>query len=112
MNQRENFPLVAGDEFEIRLFVPVGPDIFHAVFFGKTFHLAMTEHGKTRQCCEQSRCAEVAVVPAELIHSGFLVGIVHEVDIALQDARIKSQGFLHHGPVFIVLSVPEHVHER
>ena len=55
--------------------------------------------------------AEVLVALAELIDRGALVGVVHEVDVALQDLRIELERVLHDLAILGVLLVAQHVHE-
>ena len=48
---------------------------------------------------------------AELVHGGALVGVVHEVDVAAQDARVEGHGLADDLLVAGVLLVAQHVHE-
>ena len=67
----------------VGLFVAVGAGIFHSIFFFKAFDLSVSEHRKSRHCDHQGANAKVLVALSELGHRGFLVGIVHEVYVAL-----------------------------
>ena len=55
--------------------------------------------------------AEILIALAKLIHRRALVGIVHEVDVALQDLRIKLQRILDQDAIFGVIFIAHHVHE-
>ncbi len=55
--------------------------------------------------------AEALVAGAELVDGGALVGVGHEVDVALQDVGIELDGLLEVAAVLGVLLVAQHVHE-
>ena len=68
--------------------------------------------GRPGQRRQQRRHAEVLVALAELLDRRLLVGVVHEVDVALEDLGVELEGLLEHPPVARVVLVAEHVHER
>ena len=72
----------------------------------------MSEHGKTGKRGEDSTDAEVSVSVTELGYGRFLIGVVHEVDIALENFRLIGKSVLYGKAVLLVLLVLEHVHER
>jgi hypothetical protein len=67
--------------------------------------------GKPRQRRHQRADAEVLVALPKLVDRGALVGIVHEVDVALENLRIELDGVLDDEPIVRVLLVAQHVHE-
>ena len=94
VQQGEDLALVALDQVWVGLLVPQRVAEFHAVFFGETLHLAVTEHGQPGQGGHQHADAEILVALAELVHRGALVRVVHEVHVALEDFRVELQGVL------------------
>ena len=109
--QGEYPPVVLVDHPLVRLLVPVCPPVLHAVLLLQTLYLAMAEHRQTGQRGEYGADGEVAVAVAELCDRGLLVGVVHEVHIALEDLGFEDQGVLDRHAVLLVLLVLEHVHE-
>ena len=97
----ENLPLVTLDQVPIRVLIPIGPAEFHAVFLGKTFHLPMAKHRQAGHGGHQGADPEILIPFAKLVHCRALVGVVHEIDIALQDLRIELEGVLDHQAVFL-----------
>ena len=71
----------------------------------------MAEHRKSGECCKKGAASEVLVAVSELGYGGFLVGVVHEVDVALEDVRVIFQSGLDHVAVLLVVLILEHVHE-
>ena len=65
----------------------------------KPCDLAVAEHRQARQRREDRRDAEVLVALAELLDRGLLVGVAHEVDVALEDLRVELDGLLDDLPV-------------
>ena len=82
-HEREYQLPVAVDQAFVGLFVAVGSRVFHSVLFFKAFDLAVAEHRQSRHCDHKSADAKVLVALSELRHGGFLVGVVHEVYVAL-----------------------------
>ena len=82
-HQREYQLPVAVYQAFVGLFVAVGARVFHSVFFFKAFDLAVAEHRKAWHRYHQRADAKVLVALSELRHGGFLVGVVHKVDVAL-----------------------------
>ncbi len=112
MKEWEYLPFMPGNKPFVLGFVPVCPVIFHAILFGKPFYLSMPEHGQPRKGAHQYTDTKILVAFSKLFHRGFLIGIVHEINEPFQYLGIKSHGVFHHGPVFGVLLIPKHVHER
>ena len=83
----------------------------HAVLLGEAFDLAVAEHGQAGQRGHQGADAEVLVAVAELVDRGALVGVGHEVDVALEDLGVELDGLLEVAAVLGVLLVAQHVHE-
>jgi hypothetical protein len=54
----------------------------------------VAEHGQAGQRGHQRGDAEALVALAELVDGGALVGIAHEVDVALHDVGIELEGVL------------------
>ena len=69
--------------------VPLGPPELHAVLLAVALELAVAEHGQARQRRQQSGHAKVLIMATELVDGRALVGVVHEVDVAAQDARVE-----------------------
>ena len=109
--QGRDLSLVARDE------ALVGPLVehclleLHAVALGESLDLAVGEHGQAGKGRKQGADAEVLVAGAELVDGGTLVGVAHEVDVALQNVGIELDGLLKVGAVLGVLLVAQHVHE-
>ncbi len=103
--------LVACDEVFVGLLVHLGLLELHAVALGVALDLAVAEHGQAGQRGEQGADAEVFVAAAELVDRGALVGVAHEVDVALEDVGVELDGLLEVGAVLGVLFVAQHVHE-
>src|SRR6185369_3724874 len=95
----------------IRTLVIVGATVLHSIFFGIAFDLTVTEHGKTRKCRHQGTDAEIFVPLPKLLDRGLLVGIVHEVDVALENVGIELEGVLDYAAIVGVLLVAQHIHE-
>src|SRR5579859_5709147 len=94
------------------MFFMVGSPIFHSITLGKALHLAMSEHRKTRQCCHHRANAKIFVALPKLVYRGALVGIVHEVDVALENLWIELDGVPDYLAIVRVLFVTQHIHER
>ena len=112
VEQRDDLALVALDQPRVRLLVHRRPPELHPVLLGEALELAVPEHRQARQRREQRRDADVLVALAELLGRRLLVGVVHEVDVALEDLGVELEGLLEHAPVARVVLVAEHVHER
>ena len=110
--ERENLALVAVDEILIGRFVAVSPRVFHAVFFFKALDLTVTEHRQARHCRHKSANAEIFVAFSELCDRRFFIGVVHEVDISLQNLRVKIDCVFDRLAIFVIFFFFEHVHER
>ena len=93
------------------MFVPQRLAEFHAVLFGIALELPVPKHGQTGHGGHEHADAEVLVALAELIDGGALVGVVHEVDVALEDFGFKLEGVFDQGAVLVVFFVAQHVHE-
>ena len=112
LEQREDLALVALDEPAVRgLLLECAPE-FHPVPLGESLDLPVAEHRQAGQRDHQRAHAEVLVALPELVHRRPLVGVAHEVDVALEHFRIELQGVLDHRAVIGVLLVTQHVHER
>ena len=109
--ERCDLALVAFDEVLVRGLVVAGTLVLHAVLFGKGFYLAVAEHGKARKGGHHGADAEVFVAGPKLINRGTLVGIAHEVHVALEDVGIEFDRVLDDGTVLRILLVAQHVHE-
>ena len=111
LEQRSDLALVALDEPVVGRLVVARPLVFHAVLLGEAFDLAVAEHGQAGQRGHHDGNAEALVARAELVDGGALVGIAHEVDVALHDVGIEFEGVLDDGAVLGVFFVAQHVHE-
>ena len=111
LEQRSDLALVAGDQVFVGPLLHLGLLELHAVALGEAFDLAVAEHGQPGQGGEQGADAEVFVAGAELVDSGALVGVGHEVDVALHNVGIELDGLLEVAAVLGVLLVAQHVHE-
>ncbi|OQA94010.1 MAG: hypothetical protein BWY25_03017 [Chloroflexi bacterium ADurb.Bin222] len=111
VEQREDLLLVPGHQPGIGMLFPIGAAEFHAVLFGVALDLPVTEHRQAGEGRHERADPEVFVALAELIYRGPLVGIVHEVDVALENLRVEFQRVLEELAVFRVLLVAQHVHE-
>src|SRR4051794_6520023 len=112
MEQREDLPLVSLDQPWVGFLGDHRPPELHPVLLAEPLHLAMTEHRQPGERREHRRDAEVLVTLAELLDGGLLVGIAHEVDVALEDLRIELDRLADDLPVALAVLVAEHVHER
>ena len=111
MQQREDLALVPLDQFAVGPLVLVGAAVFHAVTLFEALDLAVTKHWQAGQRRHQRADAKVFVALGELVDRGALIGIAHEVDVALEDLGVELQRVLDHGAVVRVLLVAQHVHE-
>ena len=94
VEQREDLALVALDEPRVRLLVEHRPPELHAVLLAEALDLPVAEHRQPGQRRQHRRHAEVLVALAELLDRGLLVGVAHEVDVALEDLRVELDGLL------------------
>ena len=85
---------------------------FHPVFFAEAFDLSVTEHGQAGQGRQHRAHAEIFVAIAELLDGGFFIGVVHEVDVTLENLRVELQRVLDRHAILGVIFVAQHVHER
>ena len=111
MQQWEDFAFMAMEEVLVRLLVPVGAIIFHAILFRIAFNLTVAKHGQSGQCGHNGADAEVFIALAKLLHSRFFIGIVHEIYITLQNLRVVNQCVFNQLAVFFVFLIAQHVHE-
>ena len=112
VEQREDLALVALDQPRVRALVERRPAELHPVLLAEALDLAVAEHRQPGQRREDGGHPEVLVALAELLERGLLVGVAHEVDVALEDLRVELDGLLDHLPVAGAVLVAEHVHER
>src|SRR6185312_14710620 len=112
MQKRCDLPLMARHQPGVGRLVVIRATIFHSISFTETFYLTMAKHGQAGQGRQQSAYSEVFISFAKLIDRRALVGIVHEIYVALQYLRIELQGLLYHATVVGILLVTQHVHER
>ena len=73
----------------IGLFIPIGPAVFHAIFLMITFDLSVPKHGQTGEGCHHGADTKIFTILAKLLYRGFLVGVVHEVDIPLENLGVE-----------------------
>ena len=109
--QWRDLALVALNEAFVGGLVVAGLVILHAVFLGEALDLAVAEHGQSGERGHHGGDAEIFVAGAELVDGGALVGIAHEVDVALHDVGIELEGVLEDGAVLGVVFVAQHDHE-
>ena len=112
VEQREDLALVARDQPRVGLLVEHRPPELHAVLLAEALDLPVAEHRQAGQGRQHRGDAEVLVALAELLDRGLLVGVAHEVDVALEDLRVELDGLLDRLPVARRVLVAEHVHER
>ncbi len=91
MQKREDLTLVSLHKRLIDTLVFIGAAVFHAVFFGKSLDLAVSEHRKSRHRYHKKRDSEVFVVVSELRDCRLLIGIVEEVDVSFENVRIEFE---------------------
>ncbi len=72
----------------------------------------MADHRQAGEGRHHRGDPEVLVALAELLQRGLLVGVAHEVDVALEDLGVELDGVLDDPPVAGAVLVAEHVHER
>ena len=112
MKKRKDAPLMRLNQSGIGSLIHLWAAEFHPIFFGKAFDLSVTKHGQTRQGGKHSADAEIFITFSELLDGRFLVRVVHEVDITLQNLRIELKRILDGEAIFIIVFVAQHVHER
>ena len=100
------------DEAFVGNFISICARIFHAVLFFEAFDLAVTEHRKSGHRNHECTHAEIFIALAELSDGGLFVGIVEEVDKALEHLRIEAQRIFYRIAVFLIFFFFEHIHER
>ena len=110
--EREYPAIMLSDKPFIRAFVVVGPPVFHSVLLMEAFNLSVPDHRKAGKRRQQRAYREVLVTVAELGDGRLLIGVVHEVHVALEDLRLEDKRVLYSQPVLLVLLILEHVHER
>ena len=92
VEQREDLALVALDEPRVGLLVERRAPELHPVLLAEALDLAVAEHRQAGQRRHDRRDAEVLVALAELLDRGLLVGVAHEVDVALEDLGVELEG--------------------
>ncbi len=95
-----------------RILVIISAFIFHTVFFGISFNLSVSKHRKTGQRTHHYADAEIFIVHAELLYSGFFIGIAHKIHVTFKNFRIELKSVCNQFSVFIVFFVHHHMHER
>ncbi len=85
---------------------------FHAVALRVTLNLAMAKHRQSGHGAHHRGHAETLVAAAKLINRRALVGVGHEVHIALQDVRVELNRLLQIAAILGVFFVAQHVHKR
>ncbi len=111
VQQRADLAPMALQQALIGPLVTLGPAELHAVLLGVAFELTVAVHRQAWQGGQQRRYAKVLIIATELVDCRTLVGIVHEVDVAAQDARVERDGLADDLLVLGVLLIAEHVHE-
>ena len=71
----------------------------------------MAEHGQAGECGHDRANAKVFVTFAKLLHGRLFIGVVHEINIALENFRIKFQRVFNQGAVAGIVFIAQHVHE-
>ena len=112
VEQREDLALVACHQPRVRLLVERRAPELHPVLLAEALDLAVAQHRQPGQRGHDRRDADVLVALAELLDRGLLVGVVHEVDVALEDLGVELEGLPDEPPVARAVLVAEHVHER
>ncbi len=102
---------MAFHQVTIRAFVPIGTPEFHTVLFGKALDLPMAKHRQARHGGHQDADAEIFIAFPELVHRGTLIRVVHEVYVTFEDFGVELNGVFYHQAVFLVLLIPQHIHE-
>ena len=111
LEQRGNLAFVALDHPGIGVFVVARPLVLHAVLLGEALDLAVAEHRQAGQRGHHRRNAKAFIALAELIDGRALVGIAHEVHVALHDVGVELQRVLDDRTVLGVVLVAQHHHE-
>jgi hypothetical protein len=88
------------------------PAELHPVLLGEALDLAVADHRQPRHRRQQRRDPERLVAGPELLDRGLLVGVRHEVHVALEDLGVELDGLADDLAVARVVLVAEHVHER
>ena len=91
MEQREDLALVAFDQPRVRSLVERRAAELHAVLLAEALDLAVPQHRQPGQRRHHRRDAEVLVALAELLDRGLLVGVAHEVHVALEDLGVELE---------------------
>ena len=111
LEQRGNLAFMALDHPGIGVLVVARALVLHAVLFGEALDLAVAEHGQAGQRGHHRRNSEAFIALAELIDGRALVGIAHEVHVALHDVGVELQRVLDDRAVLGVVLVAQHHHE-
>ena len=112
VEQGHDDPPVVGVQALVHLLDHARSTELHPVLLGEALELAVPEHRQPGHRRHERRDAEVLVARAELLDRSLLVGVVHEVDEALEDLGVELEGLAHDLPVVGVAFVPQQVHER
>ena len=95
VEQREDRPLVMGQQALVDRLVEAGAPELHPVLLAEALDLAVAEHRQAGQRRQQGGHPEVLVAGPELLDRRLLVGVAHEVHEAAEDRRVELEGVLH-----------------
>ncbi len=112
VQEREDLAFMAVNQVLVRALLVISPAVFHSIFFGKTLYLTVPEHGQTGHGCHQGADAKVFITFAKLVHCGAFIRVIHEIDVTLEDLRVKFQGVLHQRAVLGIILISQQVHKR
>jgi len=93
-------------QLRIDILIPISFTIFHTVFLFKALNLTMPKHRQPRHGNHHGTNPKIFVPFSELFYRGFLIGIVHKIDIAFKNIRIKFQCAFEENPIFGIIFIP------
>ena len=103
--------VVAPDEMLVRLLIIIGFGILHAILLGKALYLSVAEHRQAGHGEHRHADTKIFITPSKLRNSGIFIGIIHEVDIALENFRVKFKRVLDQVAIIGIILLFKHVHE-
>ena len=80
--------IMALQQPNINLFIPISFPVFHAIFFGEPLNLSMTKHRQSGHCDHQDTNSKLFITFPKLFNRSLFIRIIHEIDIAFEDIRV------------------------
>src|SRR5262245_18052608 len=99
------------DQSFVSRLIPFRLTELHSIFLVEAVGLSVTKHRQARQSTKHCCNTEIIIAVAKLLDSSFLIWVVHEVDVTLEDLRIELKCVLDRHAILGIIFIAQHVHK-